>query len=542
MSTDTDMDMDMDMGSQTMEEELQRILKASGIESSPIDPSSMQCLKQLLMVQDQKKKQQEKKQLKQNKKTKKKTKIPSFSPSKAKASRDPFGGQQEPNAKPAAAAAAAAFSSSASPTSSGALSNTDAAMIMEQLKMQTNLILSLQDKIQVLTRKVNEMDGIGTEPLLMDQQQHQQQQQQQQQQQGDARAGRVRIIRREVQYNIPPPGQAAAAAAARNGIFANQAAPAAVAGPQDFQPNVLAWFCETTRLFWSLSRDYVRPIDGALLFKLIFMTTVVMARITKKSKRNSSSKNSSNSNSSKDPKILMVSALLMMGFLFHTRYIQYVYQFFWKQNVPGRVWKGEQNITIPPPEHENENNGGWNQNENNNNNNARGNDPPRQPNPVPPRLRRRDNGGGGGRGGNEAAPPGLRWWQQNDLLLGGVAPHDAADPNNNNNNNNAPPAPVNPIVAVFHGIYYLVGSFVFSIFPMWNPQGHQQRRPLRQERLDDNGNNNNNNNDNGGNNNNNNHENEGRIPQVQAPRDAMQAADDDSDDGDDGDDEGAHQA
>lgn len=168
----------------------------------------------------------------------------------------------------------------------------------------------------------------------------------------------------------------------------------------------------------------------------------------------------------------------MMGFLFHTRYIQYVYQFLWKQNVPGRVWKGEQNITIPPPE-EDDRRDDWNNNNNNN-------EPPRHRNPVPPRLRREQQ--------EENERP-VHWWHQNDLLVGGVAPIQDA------------PA-VNPVIAVVQGIYYLVGSFVFSIFPMWNPQGHQQRRPLRQERLD-----------------------RDEIPQVQAPRDALEAADDDDGEG-----------
>mmetsp|Transcript_38649 Transcript_38649/g.93434 ORF Transcript_38649/g.93434 Transcript_38649/m.93434 type:complete len:488 (+) Transcript_38649:94-1557(+) len=481
-----------EMGSQALEEELQRILRVSGIESSPMDPSSMEFLRQL--VQDQK----------QNKKKSKKKKSPSTADSRTSLDSSSVGQQEgvERNAKPAAAA---------SNTSSAALSNSDAAMILEQLKMQTNMILSLQDKIQVLTTKVNEMEGRGggsassshDTTTTMEQEARRQLQQQQE----DARAGRVRIIRREVQY-IPPPGQAAEAAPRQNGFFFGNrgAAPAAVAAagpPQQLQPNIFAWFFQTTRLFWVLSRGYVRPIDGALLFKLIFMTTVVMARVTKNTSKSNKNKNN------KDPKILMVSAVLMMGFLFHTRYIQYLYQFLWKQNVPGRVWKGEQNITIPPPDehddnHNNDpNNQGQNQQPNNNNNN----------NPVPPRLRGRPNNNNG------EAEPVHRWWQQNDLLVGGVAPI--------NDGQGGDPVVVNPIVAVFHGIYYLVGSFVFSIFPMWNPQGHQQRRPLREERLDDAaaaaaaaaaGDNDNNNNDN----------NQG-IPQVRAPRDAMEAADDDSD-------------
>jgi len=487
-----------EMGSQALEEELQRILRVSGIESSPMDPSSMEFLRQL--VQDQK----------QNKKKSKKKKSPSTADSRTSLDSSSVGQQEgvERNAKPAAAA---------SNTSSAALSNSDAAMILEQLKMQTNMILSLQDKIQVLTGKVNEMErsASSSHDAATTTTMEQEARRQLQQQEEDARAGRVRIIRREVQY-IPPPGQAAEAAPRQNGFFFGNrgAAPAAVAAagpPQQLQPNIFAWFFQTTRLFWVLSRGYVRPIDGALLFKLIFMTTVVMARVTKNTSKSNKNKNN------KDPKILMVSAVLMMGFLFHTRYIQYLYQFLWKQNVPGRVWKGEQNITIPPPDehddnHNNDpNNQGQNQQPNNNNNN----------NPVPPRLRGRPNNNNG------EAEPVHRWWQQNDLLVGGVAPI--------NDGQGGDPVVVNPIVAVFHGIYYLVGSFVFSIFPMWNPQGHQQRRPLREERLDgaaaggaggaaaaaaaggDNNDNNDNDNNNQG------------IPQVRAPRDAMEAADDDSD-------------
>ncbi|CAJ1932454.1 unnamed protein product [Cylindrotheca closterium] len=500
-----------EMGSQSaVEDELERILRASGIESSPVDPSSMEFLRQLVV----------------QKKKKKKKKIPTTE-RRTQLKESPAGQQEgeERNGKPAAAYASNTAADNAShnnsdsnsnnnnnTTSSGALSNSDATMIVEQLKMQTNLILSLQDKIQVLTAKVDDMELRASEDTTTSTTTATRTREQQ-----DA-SGRVRIIRRDA-HPIPPPRDAEAPRRA-NGIFGNRpvaaaAAVPAAAGPQELQPNVFAWFFETTRLFWVLSRDYVRPIDGALLFKLVFMTTVVMARVSKNSNKNSSKNN-------KDPKILLVSALLMLGFLFHTRYIQYVYQFLWKQNVPGRVWKGEVNITIPPPDQDDHQDNWNNNNNNNNNNNERENNQPRGPNPVPPRFRRPNQ-----RAQGEAQPAAARrWWQQNDLLVGGVAPIE--------NEHGDAPAAVNPAVAMVQGMYYLVGSFVFSIFPMWNPQGHRQRRPLREERLDADaaadvgggGGGDNNHNANNGNND----DDPRMIPQVQAPRDAMEAADDSDDD------------
>ena len=134
------------MTSQTVEEELQRILTASGIESSPIDPSSMDFLRQL--VQDRKQ-------------TKASTK---YSPSDEQKQRN---GKESNSTSAAAPAASLPSSSSGTNQDFGntqqttSLSNSDAAMILEQLKMQTNLILSLQDKIQVLTNKVNHLEGTG---------------------------------------------------------------------------------------------------------------------------------------------------------------------------------------------------------------------------------------------------------------------------------------------------------------------------------------------------------------------------------------------
>ena len=65
------------------------------------------------------------------------------------------------------------------------------------------------------------------------------------------------------------------------------------------------------------------------MFKLLFMVFVMTARVSR--------------NPSEAPGYRLYAAVLLviMGFLYHTRYFQFMYHFIWKGNIPVRVWSGK---------------------------------------------------------------------------------------------------------------------------------------------------------------------------------------------------------
>jgi hypothetical protein len=211
------------------------------------------------------------------------------------------------------------------------------------------------------------------------------------------------------------------------------------------------------RLFWVMSGNHVRPLDGAMLFKIMFMLLVVTARLNKQPGN----------------KIRFYASIgfMVVGFLWHNRYLQFIYQLFWQDNVPLRIWNG-QPAEGPPP-------------------------PPQPPHPPHPHRQ------------HPAAPL-------------AAAPGAPPVPNNNNINDwrntflggGIRGRAENPLVALVQDIAYLFGSFLFSIFPMWRPEGppppapppQQEQEPLLHDQQQRDG--------------------MGGIPQVRPPRDAMEAADD----------------
>eukprot|EP00980_Cylindrotheca_fusiformis_P011877 scaffold2828_cov126-Cylindrotheca_fusiformis.AAC.3 len=442
------------LSSDVVEEELDRILRTAGIDSCPIDPSSMQSLRQLVVERIQGP-----------------SKYPPQAASPCKET-------------PERTIANVTQASDSSPTdASGVVGNVEASAILKQLKMQTDLILGLQRQVEALSNKVERLEGNSdathsTEKVTI--------------------TSRIRYI---------PQSNGDAAPAPRNPAAQSDNHDADVEHPPLHQPRrrqVRTFFgclSEVIRLFWVKSRDYVRPLDGALLFKLFFMVMVVTARISRSSNENA------------DGKIRMVTMLLLIGFMYHTRYLQYIYHFFWKENVPARVWDGDEDIVIPPPAADD----GPHNNDDAQQQQQQQQQQQRQPmgrNPVPPRARE-----------NQGQPDNRNNWWRNGFLAGGIAP--AADPNDLNHPENA-----NVVISLARDMLYLVGSFVMSIFPMWNPEGQHVGQPVEQQQLDGqvqdanaegNGNAAGNAQGNG-----NAAGNAQGIPEVQPPGDAMEAADSDN--------------
>lgn len=189
------------------------------------------------------------------------------------------------------------------------------------------------------------------------------------------------------------------------------------------------------RLFWVLRRRHVQELDGGLIFKILFMMAILTARVSSSSKKHGDAEWHN--------KFAILVLLVVTGFLMQTGYLQYVYLFFVKENYPERIFNGEdvEDIIRNP-------NGQNNPNQNNNNNNpARPGGPPVPRGQMPPNHQppQGDVAGGG--------------WR--NTFLGGIIPE----------------ADQGGVAGALKDVALLFGSFLMSIFPMWAPEGPPQRAP-----------------------------------------------------------------
>ena len=399
------------MHANEVEEEIQRILRVSGIESAPIDPSSLSCLRQI--VQERRKKKTEgQSNLDKGTSEPKLIKINQQIPS----GDDP---------------------------------------VLDQLRVQTQLLIDMQRQLNALTAKVDRLEAnntlasnAGNEKIKI--------------------SSTTRYFTRSSSHfmkdNNNDSHSTKASETQPTAEENNQAEPPPQV-PQ--QRGIFGYFRQVLRLFWEQSRTYVRPLDGPLLFKLFFMLLVVISRVAKDNKRQK--------NANQVYKLKMMTTLLIVGFLYHIRYLQYLYQFFWKENVPMRVWKGEEDIVIPPPSADDANQNDADNHENNeniddhaNNENRNGNNQIHQiqqpANPIPQPfgvgVQHLDLGGG-------------QEQRRNGFLWGGIVPRDENDENAQNN----------PVFTFVQDVVYLLGSFILSLLPFWNPEAlPQPLQPLLRPR------------------------------------------------------------
>ena len=455
------------------DEEIERVLRAAGIESAPIDPSSMDALRQLVREHHADKENGRKPAAKPSPPVAGPVAGPVAAPVPVPVPVVASMGSSTSNYTDAIVAVDK--SSSRLERNPSDLTQPEATsgsknVVLDQLEFQTTLLLEMQKKIDQLTAKVDRLEqSRGEEPsdsyvysrrnkyyrepeaLPSPAQQHpraivppppSQQQQQQQppfavdpiEEEGEAEENRLMILILAPYRSIRD-----------SRIF------------------------EITRMFWVMSGNHVRPLDGALLFKVMFMLLVFTARVKKQRSQ---------------ARFYVSIVVMVLGFLWHTRYLQFTYQFFWQDNVPGRIWNG---LPAEGPPHL----------------------------PVPPNRRQPPQQHAPAAEGGEGAQP-----LENNAINGN------GNNNNNNNINNdwthtflggaIAGRADNPAFAFAQDIAYLFGSFIFSIFPMWRPEGppplpaEQEEPPLVPEQQQQ---------QQGGG--------MAAIPQVQPPADAMEAADSD---------------
>lgn len=100
---------------------------------------------------------------------------------------------------------------------------------------------------------------------------------------------------------------------------------------------------EIWRVFWELHRrDMGNRIDGNMLLKILFMLLVVTAKLTASNKRKP--------RGSKHFQFGVAIVLILVGFFLQSGYYRFFHNFFIKERYPQRIWNGEQiNVAAQQP-------------------------------------------------------------------------------------------------------------------------------------------------------------------------------------------------
>jgi hypothetical protein len=195
-------------------------------------------------------------------------------------------------------------------------------------------------------------------------------------------------------------------------------------------------------------------MDGGLIFKVVFMASVLSARMTKNIHKNGGGKNTTTSFWAASSQMAVGITFLLFGLLYHVGYIPYLYKFCVQEGIPRRIWQEEDNATM-----------------------GNGADAPNHPltaggaAQAPRRGDVQDAAAAAEQQDdnedNDNNVPVAVGWQWGTFLRGRIPrfqPADGADVDG--------AIRIQPhfLWVAVQDIFYLVGSFVFSIFPMWEPQ------------------------------------------------------------------------
>ena len=479
-----------------------QILSHAGLESAPIDPSSLEALQELVRQEQQAQQAQKLHEKKKNPSAV----VPRSPPS-------PSFGAPEP--KEHIMKEEPSFSSGkvlpreepppSPPSNHGEQNLSKDERILQQLHVQTKLILDLQQQIRSLSQKIdrlekhppsnsdretlpqrnNKLDANQPDPIHNDNNYIDNYDDENfnnhlnplRQQEPMVRQAPPRGLdeRNQAQPQQPPE----VAAAERLGFFGLLFWP--LTTPVSYIWN--SRIAEIVREFWRQSEGQVRPLDGGLLVKLLFMMLLTTARMQRRSKRGS------DGGGINSYRFHITISLMITGFLYHTKYLQFAYKFFVEDQMPLRIWNG------------------W----------------PLQ-GPLPGREQQDNNNAIPNQGAHQQA--------RNQPLANGE--QIQLDGNNNNDADQEldwrftflggiiiPRPDQNPLVAAVQDVFYLVGSFFFSIFPMWRPEAPPVPRAVQRQPPPP-----------GGIHQNQNGNDPREIPNVAPPRDAMEALEEEDDDSD----------
>ena len=194
----------------------------------------------------------------------------------------------------------------------------DEKRILDQLQMQTALIMDLQRRVDDLTQIVLQQQG------------------------------------------VPPPMQQFRAPVQQEAPRNMQQQPRHAAAPQEpphhemillprianFICNIPAYIRSTRvaaicRIFWDVhARDMNGRIDGNLILKIVFMAAILMAKLTASNQRKKRDRTSA-------LQFYVAVLLIVCGFMLQSGYARFLYNFFVKERYPQRIWNGEE-VTVGP--------------------------------------------------------------------------------------------------------------------------------------------------------------------------------------------------
>ena len=441
----------------SVEEQLQLLLQEAGLESVPIDPSSLEALKVFVAKDDYNVNVSVSNELADGVNNNSNSHPPvsnvephpelkRFTSELTVPSADSFCSKGEESS--IAVAGSFVHLEGASPVEN---------QILEQLHRQTRLLLDMQRRIDELTSTVEYLStsggGIGGAGTGINSGNN------------TASAAPRRFYSRVTAPIIAKPQTKTPAPGTSSGISPSSAQqptatvprPAAPVGPRGAAPNnnqnnnndqqggvvgfiKKSFLFKVGLVFLTLRRRYgVQELDGGLIFKVLFMMAILMARMSSSSKRFNDTE--------WHTKFAVLTTIVLVGFLAQTGYLKYLYIFLVKENFAGRIWRGEDAnamIQNPAPVVAGGPNGN---NDNNNNNNNEGPALPRGQ--FPPNHQQPGQAGNNNNNG-AAADNGWR-----NTFLGGMIPQ----------------ADQGGVAGAVQNVALVLGSFLMSIFPMWQPEG-----------------------------------------------------------------------
>ena len=208
--------------------------------------------------------------------------------------------------------------------------------LMEQLSLQTSLILDLQRKIESLSGRVKELESVGVGTTSTTATTH------------PATETSSLRRRRGIPAVLPPEAPAPVPDdndntpnAAVPGQVRQGAAAAAVAPLRPAEPRLT----RLIRVFGEMRRRQVPNFEWGLIFKVAIMMAILFSRLG----GGSSSDGGSGGSSETPTKFYILGTVLVGGFLLQTGYAQFLYKFVVQDNIIYRILIRNENVVLPPP-------------------------------------------------------------------------------------------------------------------------------------------------------------------------------------------------
>ena len=193
--------------------------------------------------------------------------------------------------------------------------------ILQQLRRQTDMILEMQHRLEVLTKMVQQLPVNPQLQLTV--------------------PAQLPPFEEAVQLHPPPPAVDAAPADLLH-MPRQVVPPTLLAKINQFTSSLLQKIsasktAQVWKLFWILHQQHVR-LDGRLFFKVILMVAILSVKMLG---RKNTHKNNHLLLWGVSYKVYLIVTLVVAGFMIQSGYLEFLYMFFWKEGYPRRIYNGE---------------------------------------------------------------------------------------------------------------------------------------------------------------------------------------------------------